>query len=530
MRILSSSPSSSTAATNATSASTSSAAPAFKDTLTSAENATPQYSSSNKKADSKSGPTSTNDGTKANGSTKTNNSSKKDDRDNVASPGAMQVEPVYVAVSIPVLTQPIVLPAIISKKNESANETGAAFDLVGGSSSSNETTSNAATPHAITAEAGQVFAENAATASVAVNPAVGNMAAVDHALEGRAIAASPVTVDIKPDAPKNVAAHPESPKGGEVSEAHSVQNAAAQASPVSHAAQLSPVVNSPSAEQLPQAETGKRSYASSSALKPIAANTKSSSGGVADGPGNVSANGQTTGSIQTSASGAGTGDASSGGAGGDSTKSDFAAAVKVAEAPTTMQAQQQDGIQPVPQPITDASGPQQAVGSDPKPSSTGGEATAANASPTYVPTELSGLSSAQLVQSMHGSEMRIGMHSDEFGAMSINATVNHQALAAQLSFDHPELSRAMAVHVPAIEEKLGSAYGVSARVEVRDNAASSADTSQQSAGQQRDSKQNLSGRPSASSSSTLQGVTAPAAITPLTSTGSSVSMRLDVRI
>ena len=281
---------------------------------------------------------------------------------------------------------------------------------------------------------------------------------------------------------------------------------------------------------MPQGETGKRSYTGAPALKPGAVNTKGSSGTIADGAEKITANVQTAASSQASACGAGTGDAGGSGASGDNAKSDFAAAVKVAEAPTTIQAQPQDGIQPLLQQITAVPNPLHPVEVDSKPASTGSEPAPTNASPAYVPTGLSGLSSAQLVQSMHGSEMRIGMHSDEFGAMSINATVNHQALAAQLSFDHPELSRAMALHVPAIEEKLGAAYGMSARVEVRDSPASSSDTSRQSAEQQRDSKQTLSTRSSSSSTSTLRSIPAPAVTTPLSSSGSRVTTRLDVRI
>lgn len=78
------------------------------------------------------------------------------------------------------------------------------------------------------------------------------------------------------------------------------------------------------------------------------------------------------------------------------------------------------------------------------------------------------LSSAQLIQSAHGSEMKLGMQSAEFGNISINTTLNRQALSAQISIDHSALGHALAVHLPAIEEKLGSAYGVQAKVELRD--------------------------------------------------------------
>ena len=93
-----------------------------------------------------------------------------------------------------------------------------------------------------------------------------------------------------------------------------------------------------------------------------------------------------------------------------------------------------------------------------------------------------GASSAQLIQSAGQTEMRLGMHSAEFGNISISTSVSHQAISAQISLDHSELGRALAAHLPAIEEKLGNAYGLHARVEVRDESAASrsaADSGQQ---------------------------------------------------
>ncbi len=103
------------------------------------------------------------------------------------------------------------------------------------------------------------------------------------------------------------------------------------------------------------------------------------------------------------------------------------------------------------------------------------------------PAALAGASSAQLIQSAGQTEMRLGMHSAEFGNISISTSVSHQAISAQISLDHSELGRALAVHLPAIEEKLGAAYGLHARVQVRDEGAASrsaADSGQQGGGSQ----------------------------------------------
>ena len=107
---------------------------------------------------------------------------------------------------------------------------------------------------------------------------------------------------------------------------------------------------------------------------------------------------------------------------------------------------------------------------------------AGSTDPSADPAALAGASSAQLIQSAGQTEMRLGMHSAEFGNISISTSVSRQAISAQISLDHSELGRALAVHLPAIEAKLGSAYGLQARVEVRDESAASrsaADSGQQ---------------------------------------------------
>ncbi len=138
---------------------------------------------------------------------------------------------------------------------------------------------------------------------------------------------------------------------------------------------------------------------------------------------------------------------------------------------------------------------------------------------------LNGLSSAQLVQSIHQSEMKLGMHSVEFGNISINTSLNHQAISAQISTEHPELSRALAVHISAIEEKLGSAYGVQARVEVRDGGGATGSHTQEQAEQQNSQR---AGRVFGASASRAAGTMSAAAVsTVLPAAG---SMRLDIRI
>ncbi len=76
------------------------------------------------------------------------------------------------------------------------------------------------------------------------------------------------------------------------------------------------------------------------------------------------------------------------------------------------------------------------------------------------------INTARVLGSMAGTELRVGMHSQEFGSVSIATSVSPGGVAAQIALDHAELGKALAAHLPGIEEKLGHALGVQARVEV----------------------------------------------------------------
>lgn len=144
---------------------------------------------------------------------------------------------------------------------------------------------------------------------------------------------------------------------------------------------------------------------------------------------------------------------------------------------------------------------------------------------------MQGVTSAQLTQSMGSSEMKLGMQSAEFGNISITTSLNRQAISAQISIDHSELGRALAVHLPAIEEKLGSAYGVQAKVELREsyNPASSSDSGYSNQGQQsRDRRQSEQGGTTVAAGAMFERT---AGLSRLTATSLSASdSRLDIRI
>lgn len=81
-------------------------------------------------------------------------------------------------------------------------------------------------------------------------------------------------------------------------------------------------------------------------------------------------------------------------------------------------------------------------------------------------TGSSGLNSASLIQSMSQSEMRVGMHSAEFGDISVRTSVSAQQVQAQIEVDHSELGNAISAHISSLEAKLGNDFGLHASIEV----------------------------------------------------------------
>ena len=60
------------------------------------------------------------------------------------------------------------------------------------------------------------------------------------------------------------------------------------------------------------------------------------------------------------------------------------------------------------------------------------------------------LNTAKLIQRASQSEMTIGMHSAEFGSISIRTSSAHDQISAEVSLDHTELGKALAAHLPEL--------------------------------------------------------------------------------
>lgn len=82
------------------------------------------------------------------------------------------------------------------------------------------------------------------------------------------------------------------------------------------------------------------------------------------------------------------------------------------------------------------------------------------------PVASSGINTAKLIQSMGGSEMSVGMHSAEFGDISIHTTISQQQMVTQISLNHNDLSQAISAHVATVQAKLGDDYGLHASITI----------------------------------------------------------------
>jgi hypothetical protein len=78
----------------------------------------------------------------------------------------------------------------------------------------------------------------------------------------------------------------------------------------------------------------------------------------------------------------------------------------------------------------------------------------------------SGIHAASVIQAMGGTEMRVGMHSAEFGDISIRTSVSAQQMLTQIAVDHSGLGQAISAHASSVQARFQEQYGVHAAIEV----------------------------------------------------------------
>jgi hypothetical protein len=119
--------------------------------------------------------------------------------------------------------------------------------------------------------------------------------------------------------------------------------------------------------------------------------------------------------------------------------------------------------------------------------------------------------------------MQVGLHSSEFGAISIRTSVSQQQMLAQISLDHTGLSQAIAAHISSVQTKLGNDYGLNTLIQVNHQTAS---TAGQGSSQQRDQRPPA---PSIGVGSAAVPADPDVGISPAALAGASSGYRLDIR-
>ena len=87
------------------------------------------------------------------------------------------------------------------------------------------------------------------------------------------------------------------------------------------------------------------------------------------------------------------------------------------------------------------------------------------------------INSARVIHSMGQTEMSVGIHSTEFGAITIRTAANRDTLVAQISTDHADLAKELAIHLPEIQEKLGTSAPANVRIDFTGTLSQGSDTS-----------------------------------------------------
>ncbi len=134
-----------------------------------------------------------------------------------------------------------------------------------------------------------------------------------------------------------------------------------------------------------------------------------------------------------------------------------------------------------------------------------------------------GINTANVIQKMSETEMRIGVHSADFGDVSIRTLVSQQQMTAQISVDHSDLGKAISAHIPAMEAKLGGDFGLRAMVEV--NQSSMSFSGERGFSSQREQKSYA--QPTQNENATISAETDQPALR--VATGPGDAYRLDIR-
>jgi len=85
---------------------------------------------------------------------------------------------------------------------------------------------------------------------------------------------------------------------------------------------------------------------------------------------------------------------------------------------------------------------------------------------TVLPQPASVINTARLIQSIGQTEMRVGLRSNDFGNISISTSATRDLISAQISLDHGELARTLAVHLTEMQTRLGGSQAMDVRIDM----------------------------------------------------------------
>ena len=162
---------------------------------------------------------------------------------------------------------------------------------------------------------------------------------------------------------------------------------------------------------------------------------------------------------------------------------------------------------------------------------TGSPASSINGASGDTALPYAAINTAHLIQRMSESELRVGLHSIEFGNIGIRTSLGRDQLAAQITVERGDLGRALSDQVPALQDKLSREHGVNTEILIQDHSAGfSGGLDQGSRNQQYQSPQQSQVVPNQAPGNDSGGrypVKAAAVLTPVPSTDDA---RLDIRI
>ncbi len=156
---------------------------------------------------------------------------------------------------------------------------------------------------------------------------------------------------------------------------------------------------------------------------------------------------------------------------------------------------------------------------------TDASAAAASQTPQAVPV----INTAKLIQSVGQTEMRVGMRSSEFGAISIHTSATRDTLSAEISLDHADLAKALAAHLPEMQTRLGGEQTLDVRIHDVGQSSSTMSGREGSTGNTGGSRQQQSGSGSSYTHAAMEETQAASVNSEIVAMNGGVYSRLDIR-